>query len=348
VFAGAVRETVLSDPHIINRLKNEFVTVAIRAMDLNSPSNDSEGQLIRTIAQSKVAPQGLCVTNKSGQALAWSETFRDGQSVEAFLDRTLQLFKANRNGAEASRTERYMTFPDNRLDDAQVEPRVAECTTILQSATVPHRTTDGMVVRLIGRALDQHGQFLSDTLQQEHYVEHKIELPLFVQQQLLRDLAANGNNKFALSEPMSAWMMKEAFLGQLDMQPMRDTERAAVTKVQNCKLYAQRTGKNSLDITGDTEISVSNEGRTGDGAAYSNYIKLRWQGAVEFDESNVNRILLLGRGIEKANWAQGPPAAPANAGACPSRDNLLKSLMAGHQFNLDCPVVFGFEGTTAK
>jgi hypothetical protein len=320
-------------------LKTEFVTVAIRAADLNSPGNDGEGQLIATMAQSKVAPQGLCVVNKSGQALAWSEMFRDGHSVEAFLDRTLELFKANRNGAQTARTERYQEFPQNRVEDLPVEPRVAECTTILQSATVPRRIVDGMVVRLIGRALDQRGQFISDTLQQEHYVEHKIDLPRYMQQQLLRDARANGTNKFPLPAPLAQWMMREAYLGQLDMQPMRDSDRAAVSEVRNCNLYAQRTDKNSLEISGDTEVSVKNPGRLGDGAVYSNYIKLRWQGAVEFDDTNVISVQLLARGNEKANWAQGPDPQ-----MCPSRDNLLKFLMAGHQFSLDCPVVFGFGG----
>jgi hypothetical protein len=327
-------------------LKTEFVTVAIRAADLNSPGNDGEGQLIRTIAQSKVAPQGLCVVNKSGQALAWSESFRDGKSVESFLDRTLELFKANRNGAQVARTERYMTFPDDRQADATVEPRVAECTTILQSATVPRRVVDGMVVSLVGRALDQRGQFISDTLQQEHYIEHKIELPRYIQQLLLRDARANGNSKFVLPAPLSQWMMREAYLGQLDMQPMRDGDRGAVTDLRNCKLYAQRVGKNSLEISGDTEVSVNNHGRFGDGASYSNYVKLRWQGTVEFDDTNVTNVQLLARGIEKANWLQGPAAQTGNApGTCASRDERLKYLMAGHQFSLDCPVVFGFGGT---
>jgi len=346
VFAGAVRETVLSDPNVINRLKIQFVPVAIRAADLNFPGIDGEGQLIRTIAQSKLAQQGLCVLNSSGQALSWVVTFRDGKSVESFLDRSLELFRANPNGNQPGRTERYMQFPEGRTADCVVEPRYEQCSSILREShgVVVPPPSSGMLVRLTGRALDQHGRLLADTLQQEHYVEHKVELPSYMQQQLINAVKANGDNRFPLPTLLANWIIEQAYLGQLDMQPLREGPHSGDNQVPVCTLYAQRNGANGIDIGGETEVSVSCAVRPEDGANYSNHIKLHWQGFVEFDDTTIHKILLLGRGVEQAHWESFAASLSKHGGVCPSRDTLVQFLPSGHPFSIDCPVVFGFEG----
>ena len=49
MFAGAVREAVLSNPDVIRRINADFVPVALKAALVNRPPDDEEGLLYREI-----------------------------------------------------------------------------------------------------------------------------------------------------------------------------------------------------------------------------------------------------------------------------------------------------------
>jgi hypothetical protein len=341
VFAGAVRETVLSNSKNISTINNDFVPVAIRAADLNNPGPNGEGELVRSLGRSKIAPQGLCVLNSSGQALEWVIHFEGESAVASFLHHSLERFKQNQNGTQANATERYLKFPSQRLEDMQEEPRSALASAILQRTRSTAPASDEFVLQLTGRALDAKGSPLTDTLQQEHYVEHKIVIPPEIEQALSR-AAVGQERRFPLPDALSRLLIQHAYLGQLDLQPIVGNSHA-LRELKTCSLWAEQNGKERLRIDGDSEVSVASAGRAGDGASFSNEVKLHWTGFADFNGTNLTSLLLLSRGFEKVRWAS--PGATCSA---TTKDDALNVLTAGHTFDMAANVVFGFEGKVTK
>jgi hypothetical protein len=119
VFAGAVREAVLSNPNVIQRINTGFVPVALKAAFIqNSPDNE-EGRLYREIGRSKPAPQGICVINSAGKVLDWALMFDDDKSVLAFLDHSARRYAQFPDAQKPVAAERYMKFPSQKLHDVE-------------------------------------------------------------------------------------------------------------------------------------------------------------------------------------------------------------------------------------
>lgn len=310
--------------------------MAIRAADLNNPGLDEDGQLVQAIARSKILPQGLCVLNSSGQALEWVATFDNEASVTAFFNRALVRYKRNPDGRMDNVTERFMKFPDGRLPDFQEEAVSSSFLSRISQSRNSNISTKEFVVKLTGRALNADGSAVADTLRQEHYVEDTFVIDQDLAQELMRQASSNYR-RFVLPKRLSYLLVKHAYLGQLDLQPLAGAMPSAEHDLKKCNLWAERIADNKLRIEGDTEISVSSPGRPGDGASFANEIKLHWTGYADFDKTHLGKLLLWSHGFENAHWSSGP-SFPA------SKDFALSSLPAGHRFEMASNVAFGFEG----
>ena len=296
---------------------------------------------MRSLSRSKIAPQGLCVLNSSGQALEWVMHFEGESAVESFLHHSLERFKQNQDGGQANSTERYLKFPSQRLEDMQEEPRSALASAILQRTRGATPFSDEFVLQLTGRALDAKGNPLTDTLQQEHYVEHKIVMPPELEQ-ALSQAAMGKERRFALPDGLSRLLIEHAFLGQLDVQPIV-VHSQAQRALKTCSLWAEKIGKERLRIDGDSEVSVAADGRGGDKAVFSNDVKLHWTGFADFNGTNLTSLLLLSRGFEKVRWA-----SPGATSSATNKDDALNVLTGGHIFDMAANVIFGFEGKATK
>lgn len=324
---------MLSNPEVINRLNNEFVPLAIRAAELNNPGPDDEGRLVNLIARSKVLPQGICILNSSGQALEWVVNFEKEKSVLAFLDQAMKHFRENASGKQANETERYMNYPSQRLSNFH-EDAVSEAA--LSQILRAHKATPlakHIVVRVIGRAFDAKGKPLTDTLKQEHYIEHKFLIEPEIERAFLKSAAGNAH-RFALPSKLSELLVQHAYLGQLDLQPSQSKSAP-----DQQKLWAERMSNGQLRVEGDTYAEASSPGRALDKAAFANEVKLHWQGLIEFDQLHISKLLFWSSGTERAHWS-----APGCADDSCSVDRALNMLPGGHKYIFTGNVAFGFEG----
>ena len=187
---------------MIRRAREEFVPVALKAALVNRPPGGAEGRLYAGIGRSKPAPQGICVANASGEALAWALSFDDEESIAAFLDHARALFRARPEGGGA--VERYMSFPGRRLADAPdagAAPPLPEPSAPPRPAAAPG-TLDA---RLVGRVVDGEGRPAGDPRRQDDYVEDRFDLPPAL-------LAAPPPNELARA------VAAHAYLGMLDVR----------------------------------------------------------------------------------------------------------------------------------
>jgi len=163
---------VIANPKVVERLNKEFVPIYIgneATPDFFHPlSSGEEVKIFRNLYRSQVLPQGLCVINAGGQALAW--TMNRDESILTFLDYALVRFRKNPDGQKPVTTERYMNYPKERLEDYQTEARTSP---IPQGhpdkETCPAwnlRPKGTVVARLFGRALDKDGKPVADTARQ--------------------------------------------------------------------------------------------------------------------------------------------------------------------------------------
>ena len=104
---------------MVRRVNAEFIPVALKAALVNNPRFDSESRLYAEIGRSKPAPQGICVANSAGKALAWALMFEDDPSVLAFLDHAARRFSQYPDATREVDTERFMRFPGQRLNDVE-------------------------------------------------------------------------------------------------------------------------------------------------------------------------------------------------------------------------------------
>jgi len=245
VFAGAAREAVFSNPDVIRRVNADFIPVALKAALVNNPPDDEEGRLYREIGRSKIAPQGICVVNPAGKVLDWVLTFDDDKSVLAFLDHTLQRFARYSGAEQAVAAERYARFPSQKLEDAGdygAAPSVADRHPGGKHCPAEPPLPEGTAVaRLFGRALDQDGKPVADTLRQEHYVEDRFEVTVETQGKLAEALAAAGEGRVRLPDEFTRQLVAHAYLGVLDVQPIANPGRSK-GEMKRCMFWARPGG----------------------------------------------------------------------------------------------------------
>ena len=346
MFAGAVREAVFSNPDVIRRVNADFVPVALKAGLVNNPPDDEEGRLCREIGRSKIVPQGICVVNSAGKVLAWTVAFDDDKSVLAFLDHCLTRFAQFPDAEKPVAAERYGRFPSQKVADVADNgnaPVIIDRHPEGKHCPGATRVRQGTVLaRVFGRALDDDGNPVADTVRQENYVEDRFHVPVAMQEALAKALADAGTERFPLADDLARLLVSNAFLGQLDVRPF-DPVSGGGGNLKQCEFWAQKVegGGNDpvrLRIEGKSEAAGgSRDDRRGDGARWRHEVKLAWEGIIEIKNDRVPRLLLVARGSEKLEW--GNKNLPQLEGQAD-----VTVLVAGHAIDLSCGVRYGIIG----
>jgi hypothetical protein len=327
VFAGAAREAVFSREDVIRRAGADFIPVALKAGLVNDPGGDEEGLLYREIGRSKPAPQGICVLNSAGKALDWALSFDDPPAVSAFLDRALERFRKHPGAID---TERFMRYPGHRLDDVQDNGTVLAIPDAHERCPAQTRVRRGtLMARVYGRVLGT----LADPTRQENYVEDRFALSVELQELLARELAAAGNERFRLPEPVARVLAGRAYLGPLDVDPLLGPG------TKTLELWGRR-GAAGVRVEGRSELAGGDSDRDrADGRRWSHEVRLAWEGLIEIRERRVTRLLLLARGSEKLTWghARAPLAGESD----------LAHLPAGRPIDFNGEVRYGILGEPA-
>ena len=100
MFAGAAREVVFSDREVVQKIRDNFVPVALKAGLVNNPPGGVEGALYREIERTKAAPQGICVMNSGGKVLDWALSFDDHDAMRKFFDYAVERFRENSDASK--------------------------------------------------------------------------------------------------------------------------------------------------------------------------------------------------------------------------------------------------------
>jgi len=288
--------------------------VALKAALVNNPPRDEEGRLYREIGRSKPAPQGICVVNSAGKVLDWVLMFDDDKNVLVFFDHVLKRFAKYPDAKRSVPAERYMKFPSAKLKDVedsrQVLPAVERHPEGKRCpAQVPLR--EGTIVaRLFGRALDQDGEPVADTVRQEHYVEDRFDVPVEAQEKLAQAFANAGTNRFRMPDEFTRHLVTHAFLGQIDVNPL-GSPAGGSGQIKRCELWGQKVaaagnGRTQIRVEGRSEVAGAQDdsrlGPRSDGRLWEHEVKLTWQGLIEMRGRRANLLLLLASGSEKLKW----------------------------------------------
>src|SRR5262245_29120351 len=113
----------------MRRINADFIPLALRAPAVNGAdtlTDEDEKWPFQRINRPKIAPQGMCVLNSSGQVLAWVQLFDDDASVHAFLDHARKRFQEKADPKEPVVTERYMIFPSDKAEERRDETKLPE------------------------------------------------------------------------------------------------------------------------------------------------------------------------------------------------------------------------------
>ena len=178
MFAGAAREAVFSNPNVIARIEKDFIPVALKAGTVQNPPPGIEGRLYREFKRTQPAPQGICVANSSGKALAWALMFEDDDSVLGFFDHAKSRYEKHPAGSVD--TERFRRFPKHKMDDLPGDGGVGN----IPEGHGEHDRCPGhlrqspgaLSGKIVGRAYGEDGKPLSDARTQDNYVEDIFEI----------------------------------------------------------------------------------------------------------------------------------------------------------------------------
>jgi hypothetical protein len=319
----------------------DFVPVALKAGLVNNPPNDEEGRLYREIGRSKILPQGICVINSASKVLAWAAMFDDDTSVLAFLDHCSQRFALFPGAQKPFPAERYPKFPSEKGPDvadngkaAVIVERHAQGKSCPARPRVQHGTIDA---RVFGRALDNDGKPVADTLRQDHYVEDRFNLPVAMQEGLAKALKDAGMDRFRLADNLARLLTSHAFLGELDVNPVVGVN-GSKCDLRQCAFWARRVeGADDpvrVRIEGKSETRGVQSGEQH--GRWQHEVKLTWEGIIEMKKDRMSRLLLVARGSEKLER----PHVPLNL---QSQLGVILSFAASAP-DLNCGVCYGIMG----
>lgn len=315
MYAGAAREAVFSVPAVIRRIKADFVPLALRAPLVNGADrvqDEDEKWLYQRVNRAKLAPQGICVLDSSGQVLVWVQMFDSNKGVLDFLDHALKRFRDNAGGKPPAVTEQYMKFPSNKVREFQDHTKLAAVAEgHAKGKTCPAKNAKGevppgaLVAQLVGRALDDKGKPLADVVNQEHYAEDQFIIAPEMQETVAQALANAGTDRVQFPPAFSKLCATYAHLGHIDVRPLFGAgPNQNKGEWKKCKFWAEKVevGKESTlwRVEGESEV-VSKLAINGQGV---HHVKLAWEGFLTMKGARMRRLLLSARGTEKLDFCK--------------------------------------------
>ncbi len=349
MFAAATREVVFANPEVVRRVNEQFIPVALKAALVNNPPSGVEGQLYAEIGRSKPAPQGICTANSDGKVLAWALSFDDDASILKFLDHALQRYRQHPDASVSGTAQRYMKFPSRKLNDVSDNDRRIRIPADhgdQQCPGTPVTQAGTLVGTIIGRALNENGKPVSDTVLQEHYMEARTEFGVDIQQQLWQATRTADGDRFRIPDDVSKALVAPAFLGQLDVDPL-GLVPGSKNDHRHWDFHGQQVESGSADVTririeGRSDVAGGQDavGNRTDGRLWQHRVTLAWCGFIELQDHHVSRLTILAEGEERLRWGnerfdfQGESAA--------------QHLMAGHPIDLECGVRYGLTARSER
>ncbi len=332
---------IFSNADVIRRVNADFVPVALKAGLVDNPPDNDEGRLYREIGRSKILPQGVCVVNSAGKVLDWVFMFDDDKSVLDFLDHARKRFAEFPDATRPVSAERFKGFPSEKLadvdDGGKVLPMVERHREGESCPAKPRVPQGTLLTRVFGRALEQGGQPVADTVRQENYVEDRFSVPVIRQEGLAKALAAAGTSRFKVDDDLARVLISHAFMGELDLNPLGNLN-GSECKQMNCAFWGQKieadgNGPVWVRIDGESEVAgVAGQRQDDHGARWQHRVKLTWEGLIEMNGNRMTRLLLLARGTEKLTRGN----KNEESGRPPERRTVF--------IDLDCGVRYGLIG----
>lgn len=252
--------------------------MALKAGKVANPPSGIEGRLYRQLKLTQPAPQGICVMNSGGKALAWSLMFEDDAQVLGFLDHSLERYRESPDASQPIAAQRFMRFPGRQLSEVADDGDRPE---------IPHAHKPGelcpgelptqvgaLLTKVIGRALGEDGKPLSDARTQDNYVEDRFQIPQAMQKNLAAAAAAaesesESDARFPIPADLARLLVANAYLGQLDVNPLGGHSIRATTLESEITLWATNDPDvpGQLVIEGSSRVSGQNSqtNQAGDG-----------------------------------------------------------------------------------
>ena len=307
MFAGAAREVVFSNPAVIKRVRKDFIPVALKAANVQTPPAGEEGEIYKELLRSRPAPQGICTMNSAGKVITWSLSFDNEESVLQYLSHAMKRFaNAPKGDLDA---ERFRRFPSVKMQDVPGNGHLLQipnkhrkgeqCPGELRQAKGSLKGT------IVGRAFNRKGQPLKDTRSQDNYVEDILEITASMQSELLQ-AARNANGRFQLPPSLAREFVANAYLGMLDVNPLGGDSVRAELLSQSIEFWAETNDNARLTISGISKVSAKNrEGIGADtGRKWSHLVDLKWHGFIDLEAGykGVREIILAAHGNEQLKW----------------------------------------------
>ena len=332
---------IFSNADVIRRVNADFVPVALKAGLVDHPPDNGEGRLYREIRRSRILPQGVCVVNSAGKVLDWVFMFDDDKSVLAFLDHARERYAKFPEAKKPFPAERYMNFPSQQLadidDNGKTVPIVERHAEGENCPAKPRVKQGTIIARAFGRALDNHGQPVADTVRQENYVEDRFNVPVASQEALAQALAGAGTERFKIADDLVTLLVSHAFMGELDINPFGG-HHGGTCQRKDCTFWGQKVPADAngrapvqIQIVGESQVEGAGpDGQNGDGEPWKHKVTLAWSGLIEMKENRITRLLLVARGTEKLQRVKkGQEAAQR-----PGRHTVFIDLDGGVRFGI--------------
>jgi hypothetical protein len=160
------------------------------------------------------------------------------------------------------------------------------------------------VARLFGRALDENGKPVAETLRQASYTEDGFDISAKTQESLAGVLAGAEADRVQLPRELTREWVKHAYMGVLDVQPLDNSGRSK-GELRRCDFVARkvgpRKGRTLWRVEGVSEVFIDDKmshGIPGD----MHEVKLKWQGFIEMDRDRMTELVVSASGKENLKF----------------------------------------------
>ncbi|MEN9020162.1 MAG: hypothetical protein ABF370_06600 [Verrucomicrobiales bacterium] len=304
MFAGAARQTVSSNPEVIDRIQKDYIPVALKAGDVARGGSGVEGKLYQELKRTMPQPQGIGTLNSAGRVLSWSLMFESQAQVIGFLDHVGERYRETPDHSKPVPAERFMRFPNQKLPtledpgttfDIPHEHAAGE-----KCPGEPRRVKGALLTKVIGRALEDKGDPRSDARIQDNYIEDQFEITPTMLRALAAAQNAAKNKPFPLPDVLSRTIVSNAYLGILDVKPLEPVQSGAEEVMNDIHLWAEPSSENGLRVWGHSKVHGKRErNNNGKGPRWEHEIVLQWQGHLN---PKAGAVALITEGQEQLHY----------------------------------------------